>query len=100
MWDVIITAISTGSIGSLLTWLVSRRKRNNDFLGELQNSINVLTENYTKTLNELVTVKQQNAELLIQMSDLQHQVAKLKEENAKLICKINELNKLIKSTKE
>jgi hypothetical protein len=100
MWEVIITAISTGSLTSLATWMVSRRKRNNDFLGELQNSINVLTENYTKTLNELVTVKQQNAELLIQMADLQLQIAKLKEENAKLICKINELNKLIKSTKE
>lgn len=96
MWELVITALSTGSLTSLATWMVSRRKRNNDFLGELQNSINVLTDNYTKTLNELVIVKKQNADLLVQVSELQEQLEKLKQENTQLLNKLNELRKLIK----
>jgi len=97
MWDLLLTAITTGSLTSLATWLVSKRKRNNDFLSELQNSINILSENYTKTLNELVQVKGQNAELLIQVASLQFQVEKLNTENASLIAKMNELKKMIKN---
>ena len=92
-----MTILGSGSFASAVTWLVSRRKRNNDFLGELQNSINVLSENYTKTLDELVTVKKQNAELLVQVSKLQSEVAELKKENSGLLAKVAELKKLINS---
>ena len=52
----IIIPLLTAIVG----WLFGRRKQNNDFLGELQTSINLLSDNYTKTLNELVLVKKQN----------------------------------------
>jgi len=96
MKELLITAISSGSIGSLFTWLLSRRQRNNDFIADLQKSINLLTENYTKTLDELIVVKRQNAELQYLVNELQAQVQKLKDENATLIKKMNELKCLLK----
>lgn len=51
-------------ISNICTWLFSRRKQNNDFLAELQKSIDLLTEKYTKTLNENVQLKADNAKLL------------------------------------
>lgn len=96
MKELLITAISSGSLGSLFTWLLSRRQRNNDFIADLQKSITLLTENYTKTLDELIVVKRQNAELLFLVNDLQAQVQKLKDENSTLIKKMNELKCLLK----
>ncbi|MBS4057759.1 MAG: hypothetical protein KGZ82_10625 [Bacteroidales bacterium] len=96
MIDTIITILGSGSVASAVTWLVSRRKRNNDFLSELQNSINLLTENYTRTLNELIEVKAQNANLMSRVNELQIEVQQLKGENAGLLKKINELKSLIK----
>lgn len=100
MWEVIITAISSGSLMTLLTWAVSKRKRNNDFLNDLQNSINILSESYNKTLSEFVIVKKQNSELLILVNELQNQVVALKKENSTLIAKMNELKKLVKQSSE
>jgi archaellum component FlaC len=97
MKELLITAISSGSMGSLLTWMASRRQRNNDFIADLQNSIGLLTENYTKTLDELIVVKRQNTELLLLVNDLQGQIQKLKDENATLIKKLNELKCLLKN---
>ncbi|MBK9292560.1 MAG: hypothetical protein IPM52_13190 [Bacteroidetes bacterium] len=96
MRELLITAISSGILGSLFTWLASRRQRNNDFIADLQKSIGLLTENYTKTLDELIVVKRQNAELLLLVNDLQGQIQKLKDENATLIKKMNELKCLLK----
>lgn len=98
MIETIITILGSSSITGAITWLVSRRKRNNDFLSELQNSIELLSKNYTETLNELVIVKRQNAELLTEVSQLREEVSMLKQENAQLINKINELKKLIKQS--
>lgn len=105
MWtDILITAIGSGSVTGLLTWLFSKRKRNNDFIAELQGSIDILSKNYTETLNRLVEVQRQNVELLTnqdaltrEVEKLNKEIEKLKKENTSLICKINELNKLFKS---
>ncbi len=59
--DIVIAALSGGGLTGIATWFVSKRKRNNDFLSDLQGSINSLSDNYTQTLNELVQVKMQNA---------------------------------------
>lgn len=98
MWpELLITAISSGGISGVITWMFSKKKRDNDFLSDLQNSINILTQNYTDTLNKLVEVQRQNAELLAGQATMQQEIDKLKKENCKLIEKINELNKLLKS---
>lgn len=98
MWfELLITGISSGSLASIVTWFISAGKRNNDFISELQNSIHILSSNYTETLNKLVEVQRQNAELLMNQEQLKLDVEKLSKENAKLIAKINELNKRLKN---
>lgn len=107
MWELIFAVVTSGGLSSALTWIVSKRKRNNDFITDLQNSINLLSDNYTKTLDELIVVKKQNNDLMIQVSkievikkqnndliilvsQLENELAKLKEENSSLIKKMNE----------
>lgn len=98
MWpELVLTALGSSSITGVVTWIFSKKKRDNDFLSDLQNSINILTQNYTGTLNKLVEVQRQNAELLAGQASMQQEIDKLKKENCKLIEKINELNKLLKS---
>ncbi len=94
MKEIILAIIGSGGLFSGLTYLLSRRNRNNDFLGQLQKSINELSLNYTNTLNELVTVKKQNANMLVEIAKLQREVSDLKEENIKLLTRIAELKKI------
>ena len=98
--DILITILTTGTLIAPATWLVSKRKRNNDFLTDLQKSINSLTDKYTETLNELILVKRQNAQLILQVEQLQREVVQLKEENTHLIKKLNELKRLLKTKDE
>jgi archaellum component FlaC len=98
--DILIATITGGSLSGVLTWFVSKRKRNNDFLNDLQGSINTLSDNYTETLNELIQVKRQNAQLIFQVEQLQNEVKQLKEENSMLIRKLNELKKLLNKNKD
>ena len=41
--QILAFALPGGFLGSVFTWIFSRRKRNNDFLRELQDSINLLS---------------------------------------------------------
>lgn len=96
--DVFVTAVV-----SLLTafggWFVGRRKRNNDFLGELQNSIDLLTEKYTKTLSELIEVKEQNAKLLIGQNEMSLELKAVREENCLLKKEVEELTSQLQNVK-
>ena len=64
-------------ISNICTWLFSRRKQNNDFLAELQKSIDLLTEKYTKTLNENVQLKADNAKLLANQQVMEEKIDSL-----------------------
>lgn len=115
MWFELFSILfgSGGIIYGAVTWFFSKRKRNNDFIQELQISINNLTSSYTDTLNKLVDVQKQNSRLLINQDRLEQQnaallenqvgliseIEKLRGENRKLLTKINELNKLLKNEK-
>lgn len=115
MWFELFSILfgSGGIIYGAVTWFFSKRKRNNDFIQELQVSINNLTSSYTETLNKLVEVQRQNSKLLINQDRLENQnaallenqvgliseIEKLRGENRKLLTKINELNKLLKNEK-
>lgn len=63
MKELLLAIVSTGGISSVITWVVTRRNRDNSFLSDLQNSINILSDNYTRTLNELTDMKLSNANL-------------------------------------
>ncbi len=115
MWFEVFSIIfgSGGIVYGVASWFVSKRKRNNDFISELQESINKLTTSYTETLNTLVDVQRQNSKLLINQDRLENQnaallknqedlikeIEKLRRENKSLIAKINELNKMLKHEK-
>jgi lipopolysaccharide biosynthesis regulator YciM len=92
---IIVTIFSTLPVGTAIGWFFTKRKRDNDFITDLQSSIDLLSENYTKTLDNLIILKKQNADLLILVSQLETEISKLKEENSTLLKKMNELKKMV-----
>lgn len=98
----VLTAL-TPYVLSLLSvivgWFIGRRKRNNDFISELQHSIDLLSEKYTNTLNQLISVKQQNAELIINQNSMALDMKELRAENAGLKKEIEELTLKLQDVK-
>ena len=86
-----------------ISWLAARfvekRKRNNDFISELQKTFDVLVAKYTETLQELVALKGQNAQLLAGQVQMEIQMKQLKEENAKFREEIERLNEMLTNIK-
>ena len=85
-----------GYIFSALTgiagWLVGRRKQQNDFITDLQSSINLLAEKNRELLDEVIRLRQQNAELLSNQDEMKKEMATLRKENAGLKKEVEELN--------
>lgn len=59
-----------GCICSVVAWFVGRRKQKNDFLAELQKSIDLLTSKYTEKIEENIKLQTENANLRV--SDAEH----------------------------
>ena len=74
---------------NICTYFVTRRKKQNDFISDLQKSIDLLSDRYTKTLNELVTVRETNLQLTTKVNELIMENKKLKNEIASLSNRIN-----------
>lgn len=76
-------------IASALTavagWFAGRRKQNNDFLKEMQESINVLTA--------------KNTELVKQIVELNSEIILLRRENAELRAEVELLNEKLQGVK-
>lgn len=58
----LITFVVSALTGAA-TWFVSRRKRRNDFIAELQNSIDLLSARYNSAIEQIIELKEQNIEL-------------------------------------
>jgi len=65
----------------------------------LQKTIDVLVAKYTETLQELVALKGQNAQLLAGQVQMEIQMKQLKEENAKFREEIERLNEMLTNIK-
>lgn len=83
--DFLMFALPGGFVGSFFTWLVGRRKQNNDMLSQLQASINMLSGENRKILDENVQLRRENAdlksnqeEMLIKLSKLAKEVERLR----------------------
>lgn len=63
--DLFAFALPGGFLGAVVSWIVGRRKRNNDFLAEMQRSIDLLSEKYNAVLQENVALRQEKAEWLV-----------------------------------
>ena len=48
--DLLTYALPSGFLAGTVTWLVSRRKRRNDMLADMQRSIDLLCEKYNDVL--------------------------------------------------
>lgn len=67
--DIIFTTLITVAT-NIATFFVTKRKKDNDFLADLQNSIDLLSSRYNAALEELCAVKKTNVELTYKVNQL------------------------------
>ena len=91
----VIIPVITGIAG----WFAARRKKNNDFLHDLQQSVNMLTDRNRELLNELIELRKQNARLLGNQEEMHVKIEKLQKENIGLKKELEELNKKLENVK-
>ncbi len=78
--DLLAFALPSGFLGAAVSWAVGRRKRNNDFLAEMQRSIDLLSEKYNQVLQENVSLRQEKAEWQVTQEVLVAKVDRLTRE--------------------
>jgi len=86
----VINFTATGVAG-VVGWIVGRRKQKNDFLVELQSSIDLLIHKNKELLDEVILLRGENSELAIEVKELRNENHQLKIAIEKLT---EELNKL------
>ena len=102
-------------VTGVVTYFFTKKKKDNDFLKDLQNSINLLTDENYKLMQEVLTLRckiienseitmklrTENTELGLKIEVLEAQNKKLQEEVAELNNKLNgvQINKIIKNGK-
>lgn len=98
-----LLSVASGVCG----WLVGRRKRNNDFLSEQQQSIGLLAESnndmvlrFTKTVQDVVRLREENAELQSRVAVLKQELALLKRENEQVRQTVAELQRQVRGLME
>lgn len=84
LMDFLQWALPTGFLSSLVTWIVSRRKQNNDMLSQLQASINMLSTENRKILDENIILRRENAELKVNQEETNMRIAQLVKEVERL----------------
>lgn len=80
---LIVTTLVTAAT-NVCTYFITKRKKQNDFISNLQSSIDLLSEKYTATLNELVIVKESNVQLTVKINELIQENKSLKNEISNL----------------
>ena len=75
--DLLTYALPSGFLAGTVTWLVSRRKRRNDMLADMQRSIDLLCEKYNDVLQENVTLRREKADWLVAQQELLRKIDKL-----------------------
>jgi len=98
----VINFIATGVAG-VVGWIVGRRKQKNDFLGELQSSIDMLAEKNKEQMQEILNlrseiIKLQDENSLIRRDQID-EIIKLKGDMIKLQDENSQLRKEVDSLK-
>lgn len=75
-WIGLLLAPVTG----VISYIVGRGQRNNEFLKQLQGSINMLVDENTKLLEENVKLRMTVAALQVAQNDLMNELAELRKE--------------------
>lgn len=84
--------LSITVVAGIAGWLAGRRKQKNDFLSELQSSIDLLSEKNRQLVEEVVQLRTENA-------DIGSEVIQLREENKALRAEIKVLSKQLENVK-
>ena len=82
--QILAFALPGGFLGSVFTWIFSRRKRNNDFLRELQDSINLLSNENKEILKENVLLRRENVDLKANQEEMLVRIDQLTKEVERL----------------
>jgi predicted RNase H-like nuclease (RuvC/YqgF family) len=69
-------------VTGVVTWLFTRKKQRNDFLQNLQSSINLLAEENKKLMAEVIELRRENMHLRTEVEELNRKL-----ENVKTITK-------------
>ena len=70
IWDVLQTVVVPAATW-ITGWLVGGRKRRNDFLKEMQSSIDLLTKENARLVNENMELRREVIELKLQLHEIQ-----------------------------
>ena len=79
-------------IAAVVTWLASRKKQRNDFLKDMQASIDLLADENKKLMAEIIAVRGENKNLMIE-------IIAVKSENKQLKIELEELNRKLENVK-
>lgn len=90
-WNLLIGTL-LGLIGTPIAWLAGRRKANNDFLRDLQDSIDLLSERNKSLLEEVVQLRLENSQLQVNQQALLRQLEALREEYETINAVLKEMN--------
>lgn len=90
-WNLLIGTV-LGLIGTPIAWLAGRRKANNDFLRDLQDSIDLLSERNKSLLEEVVQLRLENSQLQVNQQALLRQLEALREEYETINTVLKEMN--------
>lgn len=85
----VLTPLLTGIVG----WSVGRRKRNNDFISELQNSINALAAKNAEQMEEIIKLRDEVVKLRSENFELTKEVDHLTGANRQLTQEVEALRK-------
>lgn len=80
-------------------WMVGRKRQDNIFLRDLQSSIDMLSSRNKELYNEVITLRGENAKLLMNQENLKIEVEKLREENCYLRKEVETLNEHLSNVK-
>jgi septal ring factor EnvC (AmiA/AmiB activator) len=91
----ILLPVLTGLAG----FFAGKRKRDNDFLSDLQRSINALSEDNAKLIRKTIDLNQEVIALRKENAELKEEVEALRKENAALRDEIGELKSQLDGVK-
>lgn len=70
--------LSSTILGTIFTYATSRRQRNNDFIGQLQQSIDLLSDKNEDLMRRVVELREQNIELLANQEEMRMELEQLR----------------------
>lgn len=95
-WGGIVIA-GIGLLTSIGSYFVGKRKRQNDFLSDLQSSIDMLAEKNKEQMDEIVKLRTQNVELIASVASLKSQNEQLKKEVEELNAKLENVKTITRT---